>query len=556
MATILPWIIVVFIVVLFLFLNSRKSDNETGKDSQPPPPSSDSHPTMRKSPHSTIESYSPGKQRPLYNTTEAYPPHVIAAKVVPFSLQKQFKKLHEFFATCTTPGRRIITPEFIEVAKAIKRQEQVILVTGGAGTGKTTLIEWLIEQNLAHVVVAFTGAAALNCHGKTIHSFFKFPLGLIDPNRALGPVKEETSSIIKNCHIIVIDEISMVRADLMEAIDRRLREECNNSCPFGGKQLLLVGDPYQLPPVVGNVEKPYFRKDRPECLWQSPWFFDAKIFERCTITHYALTEIFRQSGEEKEYINFLNLARRGRRLDEVINYFNSSCLVTDETRDDVVTITAQNSEATDRNNLELHRLPGELFVSTADCEGAFAQLLHKKIKNSPADNPDLVDDMIKLPAPYRLSLKVGALVMILVNDVAGQFVNGSTGIVKKINIEKSCIDVQLINGNTVAITKYTWESENIEWLPNEKKIQRYVDGTFSQYPLSLAWAITTHKVQGRTLPKAQISYSGSAFQPGQMYVALSRTRSIKDLRLLRSLRHSDFHQDIRLNEWIRTFKKI
>ena len=549
MTTILIGIICILTVALLWALFFRKSEKEQKvselEDHQPSEQDAIPYANSPQLEHKKIF------HRPLYNTTETYPENVLTTKAVPTSLQSHFKRLQTYFTVQSISGKRVITAEFNNVADAIRRGEQIILVTGGAGTGKTTLIEWLIEQGLADVVLAFTGTAALNCHGKTIHSFFQLPVGLVETSTKLGSLKEETVALVQNSHIIVIDEISMVRADLMDAIDRRIREVLNTELPFGGMQLLLVGDPFQLPPVVSKLEEPYFRKDRPECIWKSAWFFDAHVFHSCKISHYALTEVFRQNKEEKEYIHFLNLARKGKNLSQVIEYFNSHCLAeTEETN--VVTLTAKNSEAEARNKNELNKLPGNLFVSTAICTGAFAQILHKIIKNSTRDNPDYVDDMIKFPAPYQLSLRVGAFVMILINDPERRFVNGSTGIVQKINEEESYIDVQLINGNTVSITKHKWDSENIEWNPKEKKIDRYIDGEFSQYPLRLAWAITTHKAQGRTFPKAQIYYSDSAFQHGQIYVALSRTRSVYDLKLLRGLTINDFPKDKRLNEWITT----
>ena len=553
MTVVLIGIICILSIVLLWVLFSHRSRNFPNA---PQNNEKDSSAKVNNTPPAVLPQYRRENiyVEPLYNKSTAYPGQTIAEKVVPSWLQDRFATLLKYFTISTKPEKRIITAEFINVADAIKRGEPVILVSGGAGTGKTTLIEWLIEQGLADIVVAFTGAAALNCHGKTIHSLFEIPPKLIDPKMYLSQVKNETVSLICNARIIVIDEISMVRADLMDAIDRRLREIRQNDLSFGGLQLLLVGDPCQLPPVVSEQESVFFRNDRMECLWNSPWFFDAHVFTHCPITHYVLTEVFRQDDAEKEYIKFLNLARRRKKLDKVVEYFNSHCFTTEETND-VVTLTAKNNEAAERNKKELEKLPDEIFTSTAICDGAFQQMVHKKVANAASGNPDTRDDMKKLPAPYQLSLKKGAFVMILVNDAAGRFVNGTTGIVKNIDSEESSIEVQLINGNIVAITKHEWESENIEWDSKSKKIIRYVDGHFTQYPLTLAWAITTHKAQGRTLPKAQIDYSGAAFQPGQMYVALSRTRRIHDLKLLRLLTEQDFPQDVRLNEWIKTLVK-
>lgn len=466
--------------------------------------------------------------------------------------------------TSTLPQDRKITPEFMEVANAIKRKENVILVTGGAGTGKTTLIEWLVEQGLVDVVLAFTGAAALNCHGQTIHSFFSLPLTVQDPKGSFDKsVKDAVYSIIEHAHAIVIDEISMVRADLMDAVDRRLKEVLKNAAPFGGVQMLLVGDPYQLPPVVTKKEESFFRRYRKECIWNSEWFFDAHVFKNCKISHYALTTVFRQTGEEVEYMQYLNYARQGKKLEKVVEYFNSHCYEENED-DNAVTLTADNREAKKRNERELNKLPGELFMSKAKALGAFAEIIRNSQERRQND-PDELDDVKNLPAPYKLKLKEGARVMFLVNDPARRFVNGSIGIVRKItghdhtspdNVQNdNYITVQLTNGNTVTINKYEWKSEKLKWNSEEKKIERDVDGTYIQYPLTLAWAITTHKAQGRTLPKVQIYYSHGAFQPGQIYVALSRTRRILDLKLLSRLSEAYFYKDDRLEEWIKEIKR-
>jgi len=175
------------------------------------------------------------------------------------------------------------------------------------------------------------------------------------------------------------------------------------------------------------------------------------------------------------------------------------------------------------------------------------------MKNASNNNPDNLNDMKSLPAPYELSLKIGAFVMILVNASSGVFVNGTTGVVRRIDRENECIEVQLSNGNVVPIIKYTWNSEKLDFDIKTGATTRVLDGSFTQYPLTLAWAITTHKAQGRTLPRAYIEFTRNAFAPGQIYVALSRTRSFSDLFLSRQLMHSDFLQDIDLNHWYSRF---
>ncbi len=448
----------------------------------------------------------------------------------------------------------IITEEFASIARTLREGVPVFLVTGGAGTGKTTLIEWLIQTKVADLVIAFTGAAALNCKGVTINSFLQLPPETIFPSDSLEPVKEETKSLVNNIHTIVVDEISMVRADLMDAIDRRLREIRQTSQPFGGIQMVFVGDPYQLPPVVDNRDKVFFSPNRPQCQWQSGWFFDANVFSRVSIKHFALTHVFRQKESEKEYITNLGYIRRSRNITAAVQYFNQHCCSVPPASN-AITITTDNATANKRNQYELSKLPGDALTSYATASGAYASITRFSLSNNKNSFKDNLNDLRKLPAPYELKVKVGAMVMILINDPLRQYVNGSTGIVKKIDPEQECIMVELTNGSHVGIRKHSWSSKRIDWDTDLQRPIRSNDGEFVQYPLTLAWAITCHKAQGRTLESVYIDFAKKPFAPGQTYVALSRTTQIADLKLSSPLSVNNFPRDDRLEEWIESLKQ-
>lgn len=528
-------LIVLVGIIIFVCHISRKPA-ETPPQSPPTPPPSET------------KSISPERSLPDIRHSSVYSATEIAAQT-PSHISASFKKMLKYFSTPTIPSERIITDEFLQAEKILRDGHPVVLITGGAGTGKTTLIEYLSEQGLADITVAFTGVAALNCHGKTIHSLFQLPPGLLLPEDLPGlkPLNWKSESLLKNAHTLVIDEISMVRADLLDALDFRLRTVRNEDVPFGGIQLLLVGDPFQLPPVVGNEEREYFSPYRPQCVWNSAWFFAARSLRDANIVHLELTRVFRQAPEEKEYISYLNDLRCYRNLDAAISYFNRNCFREHQDKD-IVTLTADNATATARNKRELQNLPGASRIYEATSSGSFLRIVQNMLDKSDRNDPDALGDIKRLPAPYHLELKNGALIMLLVNDGNKQFVNGSTGVVQR--MDDHAITVRLSNGNTVAITRHEWQSVKLEWDETTHQTRRTINGTYEQFPLMLAWAITTHKSQGRTLPQVRVEFSRNAFAPGQTYVALSRTRRVSDLYLSRPLNAGDFPEDIALNEYL------
>lgn len=473
--------------------------------------------------------------------------------------QKQTNSAISSYAVHEVPSIWTITDEFKQVRDLINKGEKLILVTGGAGTGKTTLIQWLLQDrvlikgNIA--VVAFTGIAALVCRGKTIHSFFYLPPATILPNTKLDNITSTRASVLASLQLLIIDEISMVRADLMDAIDRRLREARRNSEPFGGVPLLMVGDPCQLPPVVGAKERKLFSPVKGEeqfQLWASPWFFHAGVFKDRKMKQVLLTQVFRQDSAAADYLEHLDKMRRlsvtTQGQEDVINYFNGFCYKGEhELLDHAITITFTNAQADEINTKFLQELPGSEKAFVAAATGFF----QGAVQEDQAFKMKANRYTPKLPAPYILSLKEGAQVMLLVNAPDKSFVNGTIATI--VEIGSSDILVQLPGGREVYITKNTWESEDYWYNEEKAEIEKIIDGTYTQYPLTLAWAFTAHKSQGKTLDRVNIITSQRAFASGQTYVALSRTRRIEDMRLSSPLSSNNFVIDrdlLKLKDYI------
>lgn len=436
---------------------------------------------------------------------------------------------------------REITEEFQRVRHLIASGEKLILVTGGAGTGKTTLIQWLQEQEVLPItniaVVAFTGIAALVCRGKTIHSLFSLPPVTILPKTRLENISSTRNSVLINMRLLIIDEISMVRSDLMDAIDRRLRKARKNDASFGGVQVIMVGDPCQLPPVVGEKERKLFSTVPGEEVyqqWDSPWFFHAKVFSGKKMKAVLLSKTFRQLEGSADYLDHLNkmriLSLTNRNQQEVIEYFNNCCYEEGQPlQDHALSITFTNAQADAINEERLRGLRGREYQFTAAATGYFAGAKNEYTKNHFTP---------KLPAPYTLVLKKGAQVMLLINDADKGIVNGSLAVIS--TIYENDIAVILPSGREIMISPYMWTSEDYLYNEETDAIERVVDGIYRQYPLTLGWAFTAHKSQGKTLEKVNIITDRKAFASGQTYVALSRTRRIEDMRLSAPLTSNNF----------------
>jgi ATP-dependent exoDNAse (exonuclease V) alpha subunit len=397
----------------------------------------------------------------------------------------------------------------------IEKTREHVFVTGRAGTGKSTLLNhlaWNTEKQL--VISAPTGVAALNVGGQTIHSLFRLPIGVI-ADHAIDQ-SDELKKLLNTIDTLVIDEVSMVNADLMDAIDRSLRQARKRQQPFGGVQVVLFGDPYQLAPVPGSQEEREYFADT----YRSMWFFDAKVWQGAELRIVELSEVHRQHEAEFKYM--LNAVRHGMVTKEIADRLNSVG-ARPAPHDGVITLASRNDSVNRINQAQLKRLPGRLQTAKAEISGDFGG------RNYPADE--------------ALELKVGAQVMFLRNDTQGQgevrWVNGSIGTVTRI---KEDVQVE-IDGVRYDVEPATWERHKYSYDPVTKKLEKEVVAEFSQFPLRLAWAVTIHKSQGKTYDQAVVDLGSRAFSPGQTYVALSRITALEGLYLTRPLRPSDIWVD-------------
>jgi hypothetical protein len=413
----------------------------------------------------------------------------------------------------------IISDDFKKVRALLEAATPVVFVTGNAGTGKSTLIQYLRSVlNLRLAVVAPTGVAALNVEGVTIHSLFHLPPKIHEDD----DIKlVDDRKLYQKLELLIIDEVSMVRCDLMDSIDKFLRKIRSNALPFGGVQLLLVGDLFQLPPVAPSHEWAVLSAKG----YASPYFFSSFSLQRTFLESVELSDVQRQN--DPVFVDMLNKLRIADEddLEFVIAELNRRCYRKDGPQT-AITLTCTNSQADQINRTELQKLLYEEFVFIGRVEGEF----------------NIEDD--KLPSPLNLTLKVGARVMFTKNDGARRWVNGTLGVVR--HVDQTCISVELVSdspGMVYDVLPATWETYKYGFDAQEDRIVGRIAGLYTQYPLMLAWAATIHKSQGKTLDNILVDLGTGAFAPGQVYVAMSRCRSIDGLLLARPIRWSDVKCD-------------
>ena len=417
----------------------------------------------------------------------------------------------------------------------IEQSENNIFVTGRAGTGKSTLLSYLVENTKKNVAVcAPTGVAALNVGGVTIHSLFGFPFGILGEQDIARHLNRRTREVLAALDVLVIDEVSMVNADLMDAISKSMGiARGRRKIPFGGAQLVMFGDPYQLSPVPGNNEERGYMAEN----YQSAWFFDAHVWREDSLERFELGEIFRQSDEEFKYI--LNAIRIGEvdqsmldRLNQAGNRFPP--------HDDVIRLATINASVDSTNRERMSRLTTKPktfeAVFTASDESAFGKTL---------------------PAEPMLELKVGAQVMFIKNDdgkrtgegTLKRWVNGTIGHV--VDMPSSGGVVVEVDGERLDVGRSTWEKVRYEieeeFDEETGKVKEVLVtiplAEYQQIPLRPAWSVTIHKSQGQTYDEVVIDLGRGAFSPGQTYVALSRVRSLEGLYLTRAIKISDVMVD-------------
>lgn len=413
-----------------------------------------------------------------------------------------------------------INPIFKRAWERMENTDDHIFLTGNAGTGKSTLLQYFrrkTKKNLA--VLAPTGVAALNVQGQTIHSFFGFAPG-VSRDRVRRATKEKIN-IIKNLETIVIDEISMVRADLLDCVDQALR--LNRGKPklaFGGVQMIFIGDLFQLPPIVSREEQFMFEEE-----YSSPYFFSAFVLGDFDLVYIELKKVYRQ--RDQKFIELLNRMRNKQISDDDIEVFNSRhdpFFQPDEALD-YVHLTTTNKMSDERNRYELNRLEGK--------EETFKGFLGGKF------------DKNRVPSPSALKLKIGARVMFVCNDPQKRWMNGTLGTIKSMGrkgLEKqTSIVVRLDNNKEVVTVPYTWKM--FEHYSDGESISTEQVGSYTQYPLVLAWAVTIHKSQGKTFDRVLVDVGWGAFAHGQMYVALSRCTTLDGIVLRKPFKIKDIIVD-------------
>jgi ATP-dependent DNA helicase PIF1 len=396
-----------------------------------------------------------------------------------------------------------LSPEQQAVFDAIEGTRRHIFVTGRAGTGKSTLLNhlsWHSEKQL--VVCAPTGVAALNVGGQTVHSLFKLPIGVI-ADRDLDDDRD-LRKLLSAIDTVVIDEVSMVNADLLDAVDRRLRWARQRKEPFGGAQIVLFGDPFQLAPVPGDGdERAYFTDN-----YRSLWFFDAKVWEQTELSVLELRQIHRQQDDGFKFM--LNAVRQGRVTAEIAGMLNGAG-ARPVPAEPPITLATRNDSVNRINAKALAALPGKVSTARAEVNGDFGGRA--------------------FPADESLELKPGAHVMFLRNDSDGRWVNGTVGVVRRI---RNTVTVE-VNGEEHDVNPVVWERHRYTYSAATKRLDRQVVADFTQFPLRLAWAVTIHKSQGKTYDAAVVDLGSRVFSAGQTYVALSRLTSLEGLYLTRPL---------------------
>lgn len=407
-----------------------------------------------------------------------------------------------------------------EILKKLQETKEPIFLTGKAGTGKSLLLQYFRQNTDKNVVVcAPTGVAALNIGGQTIHSLFKIPPELIKKDSL--KIDKRTTKLLKYVDVVIIDEISMVRPDLMDGIDYVLRKARNNTFPFGGVQLIMFGDLYQLPPVIQKEFKDYFEQN-----YGGNFFFNADVWKNIKFEIRELTTVFRQKDEDFKVI--LNAVREGTITDEQLEILNQRADIEIPPDEGVIILTTINSSAKRINETKLNLLEDKAYEHKAEISGNL--------------------DKTAFPTEETLRLKKGAQIMLLRNDKERRWVNGTLGYIDSLDGEEITVN---IDGKIHSVPKETWKK--IQYVLNEttNTLEEKVVSSFTQFPLKLAWAITIHKSQGQTYNTVAIDMGYGAFAHGQTYVALSRCKSLEGIYLNRKISK----EDIIVEEEISSFMK-
>jgi ATP-dependent DNA helicase PIF1 len=419
----------------------------------------------------------------------------------------------------------VLSDEQMEIYRSLEKTSIHSFITGKAGTGKSVLLKYFADNTDKKVVkIAPTGIAAMNVKGQTIHSLFKFSLGLLNPKEI--SISEETRQILSKVDALIIDEISMVRADTIDAIDHVLRKAKKNSQAFGGVQFIAFGDVYQLPPVVESTQIRHYFADT----YGGPYFFNAHVWKNTDLHKYELQTVFRQSDIRFKAI--LNAIRRGEPTEDDFKVLNSRVIGRSvQPKGDIITLTSTNNSARKINMERNAKLTSK------------SKTYHSTITGRITAN--------SFPTDSELTLKIGAQVMFLKNDSAGRWVNGTIGKIYALSKQS----VKVACGTKIYdVYPATWEKNSYHYDEDSDVIKQEVQSTFTQIPLKLAWAITIHKAQGCTYSNVAIDLKSGAFAHGQAYVALSRCRSLYGLYLHSELGKKDIIVEPAIVDFMRSIQ--
>ena len=423
-----------------------------------------------------------------------------------------------------------LNPQFKRALALMEEPEQHLFITGKAGTGKSTLLDYFCnKENEKPVVLAPTGVAALNVKGQTIHRFFNFYIDVTLDKIRNKDRRPRDPKLYKKLKTIIIDEVSMLRADLLDYIDEFLRiYGPDSSKAFGGVKMIFVGDLYQLPPVVGKEEREIFRTH-----YATPYFFSAKALESEPLEVIELETVYRQKDEQ--FVSLLNKIRNNSVENEDIAELNQRYLPDEEMEKDeafTISLTTTNAKADDINDNHLHALTSKSHTNKAEVSGDFGKEYY--------------------PTATELQYKIGAQIMLLNNDQKKRWVNGSIGIINSVNEDsdgEEYLRVRLRdNDKLVSIYPYKWEV--YKFSVDEGSIVSEPAGSFTQYPFRLAWAVTIHKSQGKTFERVVIDIGRGSFASGQTYVGLSRCTSFEGIRLEVPIKKQHIHTDARIYKFL------
>ncbi len=414
-----------------------------------------------------------------------------------------------------------LSGEIREALNFLEKSNKHVFITGKAGTGKSTLVKEFMNKTAKNAaVLAPTGVAAVNISGQTIHSFFGFKPG-VNPD-TVGKTNRR-KKLFKNLDALVIDEISMVRGDLLDCVSRFLMLNGPKREVFGNVQIIMVGDLFQLPPVLTSDEERFY-----QMRYETPYFFSSKAFQTTDPEFIKLRKIHRQS--DPEFISILNRVRSGEITDEDLKRLNENVISDFNFEADGIFLTTTNRKVRKINSKQLSKLSGETYSFKGKATGSFPKSY--------------------FPTKKSLKLKVGAKVMLLNNDRENRWINGDVGEVAQIGKGDRVVKVKLENGRSVKVTPNKWERIRFNYDKSKDKIKSEEVGSFEQLPIRLSWATTIHKAQGKTFKKATIDFQNGTFSHGQAYVALSRCENLQGLHLQRPIKKSDIIVDRRINKFL------